>query len=171
MTRRKERQKKGYLGHRTHGRGNVKNRRGSGNRGGRGMAGIDKHKWSWAMKNAPNYFGKFGFTRPAEVQKEVKVAHLYDVNQMALLKKLEQKDGKYHFDFDGKILATGKVTMPLSIRASAWSRNVEEKLKAAGGVITMREGAVPKAPKPVTAKPKAAATGAKPQKGKPAAAS
>ncbi len=138
MAKRKERQKKGYLGHRSHGRGNVKNRRGSGNRGGRGKGGMCKHKWSWAVKNVRGcYFGKNGFTRP--VGKTVRVAHLYDINQQALLGKLEKKEGRYAFDFDGKILASGSVTMPLVIRAASWSRNVEEKLKAAGGVISRLE--------------------------------
>jgi large subunit ribosomal protein L15 len=136
MTERKHGQKKGYLGHRSHGRGNVKNRRGSGNRGGRGMAGVCKHKWSWAVKNVRGcYFGKNGFTRPS-AHKIVKVTHLYDINQKAMLNELEKKEGKYVFDFEGKILATGSVTMPLSIRAASWSRNVEEKLKAAGGAIS-----------------------------------
>ncbi len=131
--KRKARQKSGYLGHRSHGRGNVKNRRGSGNRGGRGMAGIDKHKWSWAAKNDKEYFGKFGFTRPNKVT--YKVAHLFKINQDALNDRLEKKEGKFYFEFAGKILATGKVTVPLSIKANAWSKNVEEKLKALGGTI------------------------------------
>jgi ribosomal protein L18E len=64
------------------------------------------------------------------------VAHLYDINQKAMLNQLEKKEGKYVFEFDGKILATGSVTLPLAIRAASWSRNVEEKLKAAGGIIS-----------------------------------
>jgi large subunit ribosomal protein L15 len=136
MAKRQERQKKGYLGHRSHGRGNVKNRRGSGNRGGRGMAGVCKHKWSWAVKNVRGcYFGKNGFTRPCG-GKDIKVTHLYDINQKAMLNQLDKKDGKYVFDFDGKILATGSVTLPLAIRAASWSKNVEEKLKATGGAIS-----------------------------------
>jgi len=150
MAKRQERQKKGYLGHRTHGRGNVKNRRGSGNRGGRGMAGIDKHKWSWAMKYAPNYFGKFGFNRPVHTKKECKIMHLYEINQKALAEKLEKKGGKYHIDFQGKILATGKVTVPIVIRAFAWSKNVEKKLGSAGGAISKLETP---GPKPETAAP------------------
>jgi len=138
MSRRKEGQKKGYLGHRTHGRGNVKNRRGSGNRGGRGMAGIDKHKWSWAMNNAPNYFGKHGFTRPNAVKK-APVVHLYEINQKAVLNKLEKKGGKFHFEFKGKVLATGSVTVPLSIKAGSWSKNVEKKVGDAGGEISKLE--------------------------------
>lgn len=135
--KRKSRQKKGYLGHRTHGRGNVKNRRGSGNRGGRGKAGMCKHKNSWTAKNAPDYFGKHGFTRP--VRKIVKVTHLYDINQKALVGKLEKKGDKYHFDFKGKVLATGRVTVPLVVRATSWSKSVEKKLGDAGGQISKLE--------------------------------
>jgi len=135
MTKRKKGQKSEYLGHKSHGRGNCKNRRGSGNRGGRGMAGVCKHKSSWAANEAPNYFGKHGFVR-ANKAKAIKVAHLYEINQKAISNELEKKGGKYHFDFDGKILATGDVTVPLSIRASCWSKNVEKKLGEAGGEIT-----------------------------------
>lgn len=135
--KRRSRQKKGYLGHRTHGRGNVKNRRGSGNRGGRGKAGMCKHKNSWLAKNDKEYFGKHGFTRP--VRKTVKVTHLYDINQKALIGKLEKKGDKYHFDFKGKVLATGKVTVPLVVRATSWSKSVEKKLGDAGGQISKLE--------------------------------
>ena len=137
VTKRKGRQKKGYLGTRSFGRGNTKNRRGSGNRGGRGMAGIDKHKWSWAMKNDKDYYGKCGFARPN--RKSVDVVHLYEINRMAQLAKLEKKGDKFHFDFKGKVLATGKVTFPLSIKALAWSKNVERKLGEAGGEIAKLE--------------------------------
>ncbi|MCI0503191.1 uL15 family ribosomal protein [Candidatus Micrarchaeota archaeon] len=138
MTKRKAGQKSGYLGHRTHGRGNCKNRRGSGNRGGRGKAGMCKHKGT--MKEAVGYFGKVGFVRPS-ASASVKVAHLYDINQKALGNELEKKGGKYHFDFEGKVLATGKVSVPLVIRAASWSKNVEKKLGQAGGQISKLEAA------------------------------
>ncbi|VVC03665.1 50S ribosomal protein L15 [Candidatus Bilamarchaeum dharawalense] len=137
MSRRQKGQKSGYLGHRTHGRGNVKNRRGSGNRGGRGMGGACKHKNSWIVKNAPGYFGKTGFVNVT--RKGVDTVNLYEINQKALLNKLEKKDGKYHFDFKGKVLATGDVTVPLSIKALCWSKNVEKKLSEAGGQIVKIE--------------------------------
>lgn len=131
--RRKSRQKSGYLGRRRFGSGDVKNKRGSGNRGGRGNAGRCKHKGTWVAKYAPGYFGKFGFVNPTE--KDVPVSHLYDINQKALTNKLEKKAGKFYFEFEGKVLSTGRVTVPLHIRALSWSKNVEEKLKHAGGTI------------------------------------
>lgn len=135
--RRKGKQKSRYLGTRSFGRGNTKNRRGSGNRGGRGMAGIDKHKWSWAMNNNKNYYGKFGFSPPN--RQTVDVVHLYEIDRVAMLDELEKKGGKYSFSFYGKVLATGKVHMPLSIKALSWSKNVEKKLSESGGEISKLE--------------------------------
>lgn len=138
MNRRKPKQKKKYLAQRSHGRGNVKNRRGGGSRGGRGMAGIDKHKWSLAMNTDKDYFSKCGFSNPN--RKKVDVIHLYEINQQALCEKLTKKGDKYEFEFKGKVLATGKVTVPLSIKAGSWSKNVEKKLSETGGDISKKEG-------------------------------
>lgn len=151
-TRRKARKKSKWLGRGTFGVGNCKNRRGSGNRGGRGMAGMCKHKATWATVYAPGYFGKHGFVRPNKVRMDV--VHLFDIDRQALLGKLEKKEGKFVFVFDGKVLGTGKVTHPLKITALAWSKSVEEKLKAVGGEITNSSPAKPaKAPnKPAPAK-------------------
>ena len=86
---------------------------------------------------AEGYFGKSvkGFVNPVKKPK-LEVAHLYDINQRAVLGKLEKKADKFVFEFKGKILATGKVTVPLSIKALKWSKRVEEKLKASGGEIS-----------------------------------
>ncbi|MFQ5976123.1 MAG: uL15 family ribosomal protein, partial [Candidatus Hydrothermarchaeales archaeon] len=59
---RKIRKKRGT---RTCGGGSHKKNRGKGNRGGRGMAGTHKGRWTWVVKNAPDYFGREkGFKRP-----------------------------------------------------------------------------------------------------------
>jgi large subunit ribosomal protein L15 len=139
MSRRKEGQKKGYLGHRSHGRGNCKNRRGSGNRGGRGMAGVDKHKWSWATKHfGGDYFGKHGFVRQTTIK--VSTVNLYEINQKAVMHQIDKKGGKFHFDFEGKVLGSGQVTMPIVIRAQSWSKSVEKKVGEHGGSISKLEG-------------------------------
>jgi large subunit ribosomal protein L15 len=131
---RKAKQKKKYLGKRTFGKGNTKRKRGAGSRGGRGLGGIDKHKWSWAMNIDKNYYCKHGFSNPT--RKDVDVVNLYEINQRAVLNQLEKKGDKFQFEFKGKILATGKVTVPLSIKAMAWSKNVEKKLSETGGEIS-----------------------------------
>jgi large subunit ribosomal protein L15 len=121
--------------------GNAKNRRGSGNRGGRGMAGVCKHKNSWATVYAPGYFGKHGFTRQgtAVSMKKMPVAHLYDIDRKALLGKLDKKDGKFVYSFKGKILGTGNLSHPVKISALCWSKNTEEKVKQAGGELVKLE--------------------------------
>lgn len=100
------------------------------------MAGIDKHKWSWAMKNEPDYFGKTRFVRPQGTKRVVEKVNLYQINQKALKNLLEKKNGKLVFQFNGKILASGEISVPVEVHAQSWSKNVEEKLKAAGGSIS-----------------------------------
>lgn len=134
---RKPKRKHKLRGQRTHGRGNTKNGRGNGNRGGCGLAGVDKHKWSWAMNIDSTYFSKVGFTPPRK--RFVPVVHLYEINQKAILEKLDKAGNKYKFEFKGKVLGTGKVTVPLLIKATTWSKSVEKKLAEAGGEISKIE--------------------------------
>ncbi|MEK6978817.1 MAG: uL15 family ribosomal protein [Candidatus Micrarchaeota archaeon] len=135
-SRRKPTKKCKQLGNRFFGRGNVKNRRGSGNRGGRGNAGLHKHKFSWITVYDPDYFGKFGFHRPQGVCTKVPVVHLYDIDRKIVLGQLEKKDGKFAFSFEGKVLSTGKINHAVIIKALAWSKNCEEKVKKMGGEIS-----------------------------------
>ena len=55
-------------GSHTHGWGAKKKHRGAGSRGGRGQAGMLKHKKSWMLKNDPHHFGERGFKIPTEVR-------------------------------------------------------------------------------------------------------
>jgi large subunit ribosomal protein L15 len=141
VSRRKPRQKSKYLGRRRFGGGDVKNSRGSGNRGGRGNAGRCKHKGTWIAVYAKNYFGKFGFVSPTT--KDVPVAHLFDINQRAISNKLEKKGDKFLFEFKGKILSTGVLSVPLAIKAFGWSKKTEEKVKLAGGTMEKLEISAP----------------------------
>ena len=59
MPERTRRKKNKLRGNRTHGKGNTKNHRGAGSKGGRGRAGSHKHKFSKYYKT----FGKHGFVR------------------------------------------------------------------------------------------------------------
>jgi len=140
MVKRKDRRNRKFLGTRSHGQGNIKTNRGNGSRGGVGKAGLGKHRKSWAEVYEKNYYGRsaHGFVNPAK-KPGMKVTNLYDLNQKALLGKLEKKGDKYVVRFKGKVLGTGKITVPLSITAVAWSKKTEEKVKAAGGEIVKSE--------------------------------
>ncbi|MFH2106585.1 MAG: uL15 family ribosomal protein [Candidatus Micrarchaeota archaeon] len=133
MAKRKEKQKRGYLGHRSFGNGNCKNKRGAGCRGGKGNAGLSKHRFTWITVNDPDYFGKHGFVRP--VGKKIDVLNLFELEQRARLGKLEKKDNKFHFEFKGKILGSGNITVPLVIKAVCWSKSAEKKVKDKGGEL------------------------------------
>ena len=69
MTVRKRKKKNRMRGHRTHGGGNKKNRRGSGVRGGVGRAGSHKHKFT-------KYYLDFGTKRTQKAKRKLKAVNL-----------------------------------------------------------------------------------------------
>lgn len=133
MVARKEKQGKKYRGFRTHGTGNPKNKRGHGNKGGVGNAGLSKHKKTWAVKFAPDHFGTKGFVPPLR-KKQIKL-NIFDLENKVKKGAFEKKDGKFLYTFKGKILGSGELTVPMHIKALSWSKKAEEKIKQAGGEI------------------------------------
>jgi len=131
-----------YRGSRTHGRGK-KAGRGAGLRGGRGNAGLHKHKWISTVKYDPEHFGRHGFKRPQSVVSSKVTINLSDLEQ--LLPRLAEeggaveKDGKWSVDLEklgiDKLLGSGRVTKPLVVKVAEASGNAETKLKAAGGEL------------------------------------
>lgn len=136
---------------RTCGKGTHK--RGAGGHGGVGMAGTHKSRWSWVIKNDPNYFGRRGFEVPSAVKQEVKTLNLGDIEEMvknAALSGNEEsfpgisKDkGKIVVDLTqieyDKLLGKGKITMPIVVKARGFSKSAEEKIKGAGGETLLVE--------------------------------
>ena len=133
---------KKFRGSRTHGRGK-KAGRGAGLRGGRGNAGLHKHKWISVVKYCPDYFGHHGFKRPQSVVTDKITVNLSEVEQSlpALSKDgyAVEKDGKWTVDLTkmgvDKLLGSGRISTPISIRVPEASASALEKLKAAGGTI------------------------------------
>lgn len=140
MVVRKRKKHRKFRGRRTY-HGAHKKWRGGGSRGGRGKAGLHKHKWTYTVKYAPKHFGKFGFKRPLEVVKEVKTINLKELDQLAeklLEQKLAQKEGdkiKINLPKLGyeKVLGSGKVTKPLIVEAKDFSKQAIKKLEEAKG--------------------------------------
>lgn len=131
--KRKDRKTKSWRGHRTHGCGNIKNRRGSGNRGGVGGAGLNKHRKTWTVKFAPKHFGNFGFVNP--LREEECTLNVFEIENRAKKGELEKKEGKLSFKFEGKVLGAGELTVPVNVLANGWSKKAEDKIKQAGGSI------------------------------------
>ncbi|VVC01887.1 50S ribosomal protein L15 [uncultured archaeon] len=120
-----------FFGTRNHGKGNAKNRRGKGGKGGWGRAGMHKHRFSYITAFEPDYFGVHGFAPVRKVK--VKTANLWQIEQLAVSGKLQKKGGKDCFEFEGKVLGSGKITKPVAVKAISFSSGAAEKIKAAGG--------------------------------------
>ncbi len=148
-----------------YGRGNTKNGRGSGCKGGVGHAGSFMHKFSQMLKYYPEQFDVSGFHCPTT--RKVKEINVFEINnmcvsmrdthhpsrngEMKMAKKgeISQKDGKYSFEFDGKVLGDGEISVPVLVKAKAASKSAQEKITKAGGSITLP------APKPEAVKTEA----------------
>jgi large subunit ribosomal protein L15 len=135
------------LGRRGSGKGSQKKARGAGSHGGRGMAGSGKragHKKTEILKlYGQSYYGRSGFKRPQELIKDDKTINLDYLDSHLdnyLEKKLITKDGDLYIvdikklGFE-KILARGNIKHKLRLKAPKISKNAEEKIIKAGGVI------------------------------------
>ena len=117
----------------THGWGSKKKHRGAGSRGGRGMAGMKKHKKSLMLKLYPDKFGKRGFKIPQKVKRvkgteaiNLKAIDVYAVSTGK--KEINVVELGFH-----KVLSTGKLTQALTIHAPVFTPKAKEKIEAAGG--------------------------------------
>ena len=138
LKNRKIRKKRGS---RTVGRGSHKKARGSGNRGGTGMAGTHKGKWTWVIKYAPDHFGRRGFDLPPEVKdvyESINVGELDEIAEELVARGIAKKaKGRIEVDVTRlgaeKVLGTGRVTRALVVRAKRFSSRAVEKITEAGG--------------------------------------
>jgi len=128
---------KKFRGSRTCGGGTHKNRRGAGNRGGRGHAGGCKHHFVKERMLGRGY-GDYGFKRPQKVAKKytaIDIGVLDEaVDQLVEQKRAKVRTGKYYITVDAdKVLGAGCVTKPLIISAKSFSKKAIEKLESVGG--------------------------------------
>ena len=123
---------KKFRGSRTHGRGQ-KAGRGAGLMGGRGNAGLHKHKYISVLKYDPEHFGRKGFKRPEKVIREEKAVNIGEIE------KFPVKNGTLDLNKLGydKLLGSGKIKKPVKIIVHKASKNAVEKVKVANGEIVM----------------------------------
>ncbi|TAL46678.1 50S ribosomal protein L15 [archaeon] len=115
-------------GHRTY-HGSHKKWRGGGSRGGRGQAGMHKHKWSWVVKYDPGHFGKEGFKVPEAAQEKVRTINVGQLEKLAQGKDtINLKEHGYQ-----KVLGSGKIGKAVTVEAKYFSKSAIKKLEAAGG--------------------------------------
>lgn len=123
---------KKFRGSMTHGKGK-KGGRGAGLRGGRGNAGLLKHRYMHMVKYMPDHFGKHGFKRPQGTVKKDNIINVGKIEEIFPNKKdidLE-KEG-----FD-KLLGGGKIKNSLKIKVSQASEKAINKVKEKGGEVIL----------------------------------
>lgn len=127
-----------FRGSRTCGGGTHKNRRGAGNRGGRGHSGGCKHHFIRYYLQGEQY-GKHGFNSLAsETPEVIDIGQLDQMTAILLERGLASQDGDA-IAIDaatlgiGKVLGGGQVTHKLNITAKAFSEQATAKIEAMGG--------------------------------------
>lgn len=128
-------------GSRTCGGGSHKKSRKAGSRGGTGMAGTHKGKWTWVIKYDPEHFGDYGFALPKAVKVErtaINVGELDELAEQLLARGEAQKENeKIVVDLAklnrDKVIGKGKVTKALIVKAASFSGRAAKKIEEAGG--------------------------------------
>ena len=125
-------------GSRSNGGGCTKKRRGAGNKGGKGKAGMGKQQ---TVIHDPDHFGKHGFKRPQKMIKKISAVNLSYLEEQAenlIAKGVASKDGDAividvtDLGYD-KVLAKGKITKAFKISAPQFSASAIEKIEELGG--------------------------------------
>ena len=118
---------------RTHGRGH-KAGRGAGKRGGRGRAGMNKHRVMTRIKYMPGHWGMHGFNRHPKLRKVNVSINLLEVSQMAEGDSIDLTEMGYD-----KLLGSGRIDRALNITVGSASARAIEKVEAAGGSVNLSD--------------------------------
>ncbi len=133
----RRRKKKNILrAERTHGKGNTKNHRGAGSRGGVGKAGSHKHKYSKYYMD----FGKSGVLKTKTKGKSITLTELeIIIPKLLARKKIIEKNGAYLINYKktgiGKILGSGQLKSKIIIKNIKVTEKAIQKIEQAGGEI------------------------------------
>lgn len=111
-------------GNRSHGKGNTKNNRGSGCKGGKGRAGSFKHKFT-------KYYVTIG-TKITQKPKEKPRA--INLSELDILTKDKTEINLKELGY-GKILGKGTLTKKLIIKNAQVTEKAREKIEQAGGKV------------------------------------
>ena len=135
MTVRERKRKNKLRGQRTHGKGDTKNKRGAGSRGGRGKAGSHKHKFT-------KYYAEFGKDRKVREKSTVVALNLDEIEQLLpkwILQGKIEKGSNTVIDGNklgfSKVLARGKLKSKIVFENVKASKKAVEKIKESGSTI------------------------------------
>ncbi len=129
MVERREKHSRRYLGARRWGKGNIKNARGAGDRGGVGRGGR-KHKFTYLTAKEPWRIRKKGFV-PWRARRLATVS-LYSIDAIADRSAASEPMPKVVLP-GCKVVGTGEISRPVSVSADAFSKGAEQKIRQRGG--------------------------------------
>ncbi len=112
-----------YLGNRSWGAGNIKNKRGAGDRGGVGRGGV-KHKFTYTVKYERERLHTKGFFRYRKKE-------LMEINLGEIEEKYKDKQEVELLGY--KVLGAGSLSSAKTIKANSFSKKALEKIKSVGG--------------------------------------
>ena len=132
-----------FRGSRTHGRGK-KAGRGAGKRGGRGNAGLHKHRHTTMIKNGI-VWGRHGFNKDPGTIIRNKAINLWqlerDADRWVGDGKAQLKKGVYTVDLQAlgydKLLGYGKVLRKFNVTVASGTGAAVRKIEAAGGSVSV----------------------------------
>jgi large subunit ribosomal protein L15 len=116
-------------------------------RGGVGKAGPKSHHWILTVKGLRPPIGKKGFKRPQKRQKKDKTINVSHVEAMlpTLINEgtATKKGNTYQINLTEmgykKLLAQGEIESPLNLIVEEASEKAIEKIKGAGGKVTLKK--------------------------------
>ncbi len=136
---RKTREKRGT---RVVGWGRVGQHRKSGRSGGRGLAGLKRHKKSWMLKYDPEHFGRHGFYRhpvPDVVDRWINVRDLDELYKGQSSRGSPSEGGLPVIDLSAlgveKLLGGGSVRGAYKVIVQRATASAVKKVKEAGGQV------------------------------------
>ena len=120
-----------FRGSRYHGRGK-KAGRGAGKRGGRGNAGINKHRLMTRLKYMPGHLGMFGFNRDPSLRSINVSINVQEVQNLTDGDSIDLGEAGYD-----KLLGKGRIDRAVHITVAEASARAIEKVEAAGGSVSI----------------------------------
>jgi len=126
-------------GSRTHGWGQIGQHRKSGSRGGKGHAGMHKHRWTYVQRFEPDHFSKDKFKPPNQTQPNI--INLKQLEEIAYKIQQAKKGKREKITIDlkemgyDKLLGSGKITTPITVKVPSCSEDARKKIEESGGEV------------------------------------
>jgi large subunit ribosomal protein L15 len=118
----------------THGRGK-KAGRGAGLHGGKGNAGLLKHKYMHMIKYMPNHFGRRGFKRPQSIIRSNKIINVGQLEEKFPGKKIIDLTTEGY----DKLLGGGEIKNKIKINVISATEKAIKKIEKLGGEVIIAE--------------------------------